>query len=154
MAITRRTDYAVRLMYELAQLPTGATLSVRDLCAAADVPDNFGTSIMTYLCGANLARCEGYNSHLMSLALPAEQITMAQIVRASEPEFSLAQCTHEPESCSRSGHCGAHLMWLELDALVWQRLESITLAQVAANHGGTHKTPRVPSSFTGLLGIA
>lgn len=141
-------------MYELAQLPTGATLSVRDLCEAADVPDNFGASIMSYLCGADLARCEGYNSHLMSLAIPAEQITMAQIIRASEPEFSLAQCAREPQNCARSAHCGAHLMWLELDALVWQQLESITLAQVASGTTPACSTSRTPSTFTEVTGIA
>jgi Rrf2 family protein len=130
-------------MYELAQLPTGATLSIRDLCEAADVPENFGASLATYLIAAGLVRSEGYNSHLMSLARPAEEITMGQIIRASEPEFSLAQCTHEPESCNRSSNCGVHLMWIELDAIVWERLDTIALAEVAT--GTRAVAPRVAS---------
>jgi len=154
MAITRRTDYAVRIMYELAQVPTGATLSIRDLCEAADVPENFGASIVTFLLAANLVRAEGYNKSLISLAVPPEQITMAQIIRACEPEFSLSQCTHEPQECARSPHCGAHRMWLELDAIVWQRLESISLAKVAAGFPAERSASEVPRSFNGLLGIA
>lgn len=154
MAITRRTDYAVRIMYELAQIPTGATLSVRDLCSAADVPENFGASIVTFLLAASLVRCEGYNKHLLALALPPEQITMAQIIRACEPEFSLAQCTREPDECGRSGYCGAHRMWLQLDAMVWQRLENITLAQVAAGMPAERDASAASRNFNGLIGTA
>lgn len=154
MAITRRTDYAVRIMYELAQIPTGATLSVRDLCEAADVPENFGASIVTFLLAASLVRAAGYNKTSISLAMSPEEITMAQIIRACEPEFSLSQCTREPESCGRSSHCGAHRMWLELDAVVWQRLESISLATVAAGMPAEHRAPAGPRSFNGLLGTA
>lgn len=154
MAITRRTDYAVRLMYELAQLPVGATLSIRDLCEAADVPDNFGASLANYLIAAGLVRSEGYNSHLMSLARSAEEITMGQIVRACEPEFSLAQCTNDPESCSRSHYCGVHLLWKELDSMVWERLDAIALAAVATGARGTCASDRTTTGVTGLVGTA
>jgi len=154
MAITRRTDYAVRIMYELAQVPTGATLSIRDLCEAADVPENFGASIVTFLLAASLVRAEGYNKTSISLAMPPEQITMAQIIRACEPEFSLSQCTREPEACGRSSYCGAHRMWLDLDAMVWQRLESISLATVAAGMPAERSASEVPRNFSGLLGTA
>ncbi len=152
MAITRRTDYALRLMYELAQLPQGATLSIRDLCEAADVPENFGASLATYLIGAGLVRSEGYNSHLMSLGKSAREITMGQIIRACEPEFSLAQCTNEPESCSRSRHCGVHLLWTELDAVVWERLDATSLAEVATGICGSRASDRVMTGVTGMLG--
>lgn len=141
-------------MYELAQIPTGATLSVRDLCEVADVPENFGASIVTFLLTANLVRCEGYNKNLLSLAMPPEQISMAQIIRACEPEFSLAQCTREPDECGRAGYCGAHRMWLELDAMVWQRLDEITLAQVASGMQTKRGATRIPPTFSGLLGTA
>lgn len=154
MAITRRTDYAVRLMYELAQLPPGATLSIRDLCEAADVPDNFGASLAAYLIAAGLVRSEGYNSHLMSLGKHASEITMGQIIRACEPEFSLAQCTNEPESCSRSSYCGVHLLWAELDAMVWERLDATSLAEVAAGRHRSSSSDRVVADITELLGRA
>lgn len=141
-------------MYELAQLPTGATLSIRDLCDAADVPQNFGASLATYLISAGLVRSEGYNSHLMSLARPAGEITMGQIIRASEPEFSLAQCTTEPESCSRSPRCGVHLLWTELDAMVWERLDAIALADVALGAPGACAAGRVSSGGAGIIGTA
>jgi DNA-binding IscR family transcriptional regulator len=141
-------------MYELAQIPTGATLSVRDLCEAADVPENFGASIVMFLTAAGLVRNDGYNKNLLTLGFTPEQITMAQIIRACEPEFSLAQCTREPEACDRSGYCGAHRMWSELDTLVWKQLESITLARVAAGMPAETGASLMSPRFLGLLGTA
>ncbi|MDZ4166358.1 MAG: Rrf2 family transcriptional regulator [Coriobacteriia bacterium] len=133
MAITRRTDFAVRLMYELAQLPAGATLSARDLCEVADVPESFGVSLVPFLIDAGLVKTEGYRRHLLSLAEPASAITIGRVVRASEPEFSVAQCSRDPESCSRSEYCGVHEMWTHLDTIIWTHLDAITLAQVVSD---------------------
>lgn len=132
MAITRRTDYAVRLMYELALLPSGASLSLRDLCEAADIPESFGQSLATFLVEGGLIRTSGVTDHQLSLARPAAQIPMAWIICACEPEFSLAQCVREPQSCPRSPHCGAHVLWVQLDQVIWNHLRSTTLADIAS----------------------
>lgn len=120
-------------MYELAQLPAGATLSARDLCEVADVPENFGVSLVPFLIDAGLVRAEGYRRHLLSLAEAASAITIGRVVRASEPEFSVAQCSRDPESCSRSEYCGVHEMWTHLDTIIWAHLDTITLAQVVSD---------------------
>jgi Rrf2 family nitric oxide-sensitive transcriptional repressor len=120
-------------MYELAQLPAGATLSARDLCDVAEVPENFGMSLVTFLMEAGLVKAEGYRGHLLSLAGPASRITIGQIVRASESEFSLAQCSRNPQSCPRSTDCGVHEMWAQLDRIIWSHLDAITLEQVVSS---------------------
>ncbi len=132
MAITRRTDYAVRLMLELAQLPPGVTLSRRDLFEAADIPESFGLTLVELLIASGLILAGGYNGHLLSLARPASAITMASVIRASEPDFSLAQCSRDPHQCNRSGSCAAHPMWADLDMLVWQRLDGVTLGDLTS----------------------
>lgn len=131
MSITRRTDYAVRIMYELGQVPYGASLSLRDVCALADVPESFGATIAAFLTEAALVSASGLNNKLLSLARTADQINMAEIVYACEPEFSLSQCARNPLVCDRSPRCGVHDMWDELDAVVVDHLMSVTLADVA-----------------------
>ncbi|MHB1135711.1 MAG: RrF2 family transcriptional regulator [Coriobacteriia bacterium] len=134
MPITRRTDYAVRMMYELAQLPPGVTLSTKDVCEMADVPESFGVTIAAFLVETSLVSANGFRNHLLSLARPAKEITMDEIVYACEPEFSLSACVPDPLSCRRSSYCGVHSMWGALDTIVIAHLKSITLAEVA--HGG------------------
>lgn len=132
MPITRRADYAIRLVYELAQLPVGATLSTRDLCEAAEIPENFGRSLIPYLVEAGMVTTDGYRDHLLMLSRPASQIRMSDVVRACEPTFSLSECVNDPGSCARTQHCGVHRMWADLDKMVWAELESRTLADVVA----------------------
>lgn len=135
MPITRRTDYAVRMMYELAQLPPGVTLSIKDVCEIADVPESFGITISAFLVESALVRASGFRNQLLFLARPAKDITMDEILYACEPEFSLNSCVREPLSCKRSSHCGVHTMWASLDAIIVDHLSSITLAEVAHGNG-------------------
>ncbi|MBN1192808.1 MAG: Rrf2 family transcriptional regulator [Coriobacteriia bacterium] len=150
MSITKRTDYAVRLIYELAQIPEGASLSIRDLCGMADVPENFGASLVPFLIEAGMVSAEGYHDHLLSLSQPAAEITMARIIKSCEPDFSLSQCTRNPASCNRSSHCGVHVMWKDLDQIVLNHLGQLTLADVVANH----RPPLAVDSSCGMTDFA
>lgn len=152
MSITRRADYAVRLMYELAQLPQQTSLSIRDICEVADVPEAFARPLAKFLAEADMIRLSGYRGQLLALARPASEISMADLIRACEPTFSLSACTLDPPSCSRSGHCNVHRMWAALDAVVWQHLEGLTLADVAA--GGWERAMQPGAVTSGLLGTA
>jgi Rrf2 family protein len=154
MSITRRADYAVRLMYELAQLPAGISLSIKDLCDAADVPEMFGEPLVQFLAEAQLVNAAGYRSHLLSLSRPASQITMAEVVRTCEPAFSLAACAHDPNTCDRSSHRGVHRMWGALDAVLWAHLERLTLEQVARGVGLPDMIGAEAPVAPGLLGRA
>lgn len=132
MAITRRTDYAVRLMTELAQLPGGATMSLRDVCQAAEIPESFGQPLLTFLVEGGLVQTSGYGVSRFALAEPASEIPMSRIICACEPDFSIASCARDPQSCPRSSFCGAHSMWVQLDQVIWNHLRATTLAEVAA----------------------
>lgn len=155
MGITRRADYAVRLMYELAQLPAELSLSMRDLCEAAEVPSSFGAPLIQFLAEAELVRVSGHRDHLLALAVPASEITMAHIVKVSDPDFALAPCTLNPGGCSREPRCGVHRLWERLDGMIWHELEAITLEEVVTGKQ-TVGTARLAGGAlaSGLIGTA
>lgn len=150
MPITRRADYAIRLMYELAQLPADATLSLRDLCEAADVPVTFGSPLVEFLAHAGLIRTTGYRDQLLMLASPPGEIKMADIVRIADPQFSLSQCTHDADCCARTPECGVNRMWRSLELMLWQRLEITSLAHVVAG-GGTMASQPLEEAMAGTM---
>ncbi len=153
MSITRRTDYAVRIMYELAQLPPGVTLSTRDVCEIADVPESFGMTIAAFLVESELVSASGFRNQLLALARPADEITMDEIVYACEPEFSLSTCVRDPLSCKRSSHCGVHTMWVSLDTVVIDHMKSLTLAEIARGNGVSADTLSSRAAARTLGGI-
>ena len=152
LTITRRTDYGVRLMYELGKIPFGATLSVRDLCEAADVPASFGASLVPFLVDGGLVETQDSQHHLLSLARPAADISMADVICSCEPAFSLAACVDDPHSCGRSAGCGIRGMWATLDAVVWSHLRAMTLETVSSNRALPPEiyAQHLPDTRTGL----
>jgi DNA-binding IscR family transcriptional regulator len=81
---------------------------------------------------------------------------MAEIIRACEPDFSLSPCADEPDSCTRTPHCGVRKMWSSLDSLIWQQLDVLSLADVV--NGTSAQRAIVGSSATArdadLVGIS
>lgn len=127
----RRADFALRMMCELAQLPPGAHLSIRDLCQSTDVPVIFGGPLVEMLAGAGLIRAQGSRQSLLSLSLPADRITVGQIMRVAEPDFSLSQYRCSYNTCTMPAECGVHRMWLTLDDVLWRQFDALTLADIA-----------------------
>jgi DNA-binding IscR family transcriptional regulator len=141
-------------MYELAQLPSGLSMSVRDLCGVAEVPESFGEPLVGFLIEAGLVVASGYRSHLLMLARHPADITMAEVVRTCEPAFSLSPCAQDPSSCSRSPRCGVHLMWVRLDRMLWVELEQLTLQQIASGRLPEEVVSPMATVVAGLLGSA
>ena len=108
---------------------------MKDVCDIADVPESFGMTIAAFLVDSSLVSAHGFRNQLLTLARPADEITMDEIVYACEPEFSLSTCVRDPLSCKRSSHCGVHTMWASLDTIIIDHLKSITLAEVARGNG-------------------
>lgn len=131
MPKSRRADFALRMMSELAQLPPGAHLSIRDLCQATDVPVIFGGPLVEMLANAGLIRAQGSQQSLLSLARPAGQITVGQIMRVAEPDFTLSQYRCSFNTCTMPAQCGVHRMWLMLDDVLWRQFDALTLADMS-----------------------
>lgn len=143
MANNRRADFALRIMAEMAQLPPGAHLSIRDLCEATDVPVIFGAPLVETFARAGFIRAEGYRETLLSLAVPSDQITVGQIMRLVEPNFSLSQYRCSYNTCTMPAECGVHRMWLMLDDVLWRQFDALTLAEIT--------TPQSPALMTDPL---
>jgi len=127
MEITRRTDYAIRILLELARVG-GGPLSVREIAERGEVPYMFARGIQRDLLGAGLVDSRrGAKGGV--LARPAEDITLLDVVDATQPgDTSCSVCSRDPQWCSRMKDCQVHKVWSDLDALVRDQLSSKSLA--------------------------
>ena len=124
MEITRRTDYATRIMLELARLPEGDRVSARTLGDLADVTYPFARSIVTELAAAGLLDARRGPSGGVRLARPASQITLLDVVVAIEGGVRLNACVTEPGYCTRAGGCSAHAVWAQASSMLADYLAS------------------------------
>ena len=80
MEVSRRTDYAIRMLLELAR-SDGAPISVRSLAESQDVPYAFARGIQRELVAAGLVESRRGAHGGIVLARPAERISLLRCRR-------------------------------------------------------------------------
>ena len=132
MEITRRTDYATRIMLELARLPGGQRASARTLGDLAEVGYPFARSIVTELASSGLVDARRGPSGGVMLARPASQISLYDVVVAIEGGVCLNACVTQPGYCTREEGCNAHDVWAQASSLLADYLASRDLESLVS----------------------
>jgi len=132
--ISAKADYAVRAALELAASPEGEPVKGEHLAQAQDIPLQFLEHILLELKHAGLVRAKrGYRGGYW-LDRPAEEITIADVIRAVEgPLANIHEAApedlHYPGAAERLRD-----VWVAVRASLRAVLESATLAEVAEGH--------------------
>lgn len=131
MNVTARVDYAVRAMVELAAAG-GGPLKGGAIANAQEVPLSFLENILIELRHARLVRSQRGREGGYRLARPAEEITVADVIRTVEGP--IASIRSEPPNDVSYPGTAAPLrdVWIALRANMRAVLESVTLADIAA----------------------
>jgi Rrf2 family protein len=124
--ITRRTDYAIRMLLELAR-SGGGPKSVRSLASSQEVPYAFARGIQRDLTAAGIVESRRGASGGAVLARLPEDVTLLAVVRATQ-STSCAVCTSDEGWCDRMGDCVVHEVWKEADEMVSDYLGRKSLA--------------------------
>lgn len=82
MRVPQRVDYAVRGLVALAQRPAGSSVAAGDIADALSLPRRFLEQQFTALARAGLLDCRRGAGGGCSLARPADQITVSDVIRA------------------------------------------------------------------------
>jgi Rrf2 family protein len=127
MEITRRTDYAIRILLELTR-SGGGPVSVKSLAASQGVPYAFARSIQRELAGAGLVETRRGATGGVVLARDPHAISLLDVVTATQASTSCSVCTKDPGWCSRMGGCAVHEVWRHVDEMVGKYLAGQSLA--------------------------
>jgi Rrf2 family protein len=131
MRITARVDYAVRAALELAAVAPGA-LTCDKIATAQDIPSRFLQSILGDLQHARLVTSQRGREGGYRLALPAEEISIARVMRV-EQGFLAEVHGQRPEDVSYPGTAEPlAAIWVAARAAYRRVLEEVTLADVVA----------------------
>jgi len=104
MRLTQFTDYALRLLLQLASDHPGGKTTVGEASRLLGIPLNHLTKIALRLAKAGMVTAiRGRNGGLV-LSRPASQITIGQVLRITEPDFALVGCM-AGQDCSLFLNC-------------------------------------------------
>jgi len=130
--ITRRTDYAIRMLVELARLPKGERLSTKRLCDLQGVPYPFARRIMTDLSTTGLVATRRGSGGGAVLARPAAAITLLDVITLLGDDISLSACAHDESACRYAEGCEVRHVWRAAEATLARYLGSQDFATLAA----------------------
>jgi Rrf2 family protein len=131
MRVSAKADYAVRAAAELAAAEEGPIKGER-LAEAQDIPLQFLEHILLELKHHGIVRARRGAKGGYWLAKPADEVTVAEIVRAVEGPIAHVQST-PPEDIEYRGN-SEHLqkVWIAVRASLRSVLEEVTLADLVS----------------------
>jgi Rrf2 family iron-sulfur cluster assembly transcriptional regulator len=127
LQISRRADYAVRIMLELGLHNSEEPLSAVELTEYAEVSKAFLHKIVADLVKAGLVVTYKGPAGGIVLARPPAEISMLDILTAVDGPICLNTCLLRPNECPRDALCPAHLFWGRLQSIVMGELKQATL---------------------------
>jgi Rrf2 family protein len=131
MEISRRTDYGVRVIIDLAALPQDARASTQEIADRQSIPAPFLAKIISQLSQSGLVFTYRGSNGGVSLARPASEISLLHVIEALDGPVRLNRCVIEPGACPRDEHCPVHHIWAKAQADLTELLSSTTFDDLA-----------------------
>ncbi len=130
--LTRQSDYGVRAMLHLANLPYGEVVQTREIAAHEDIPGKYLPSIIRTLARAGLIRTMRGNQGGVMLSRPPEEINLREVIEAIEGQILLVQCLRSPGQCTHEDGCAFLPVCENLQNMMVGQLEGTTFADLAS----------------------
>ena len=130
MQLKITTDYAIRIVYYLACRSEVITAS--ELAYELEIPESYIPKITKKLKEANIiTACEGIKGGY-SLAKKTEDISLFDIISATEITMRLNRCLEEDRFCSRNAkqHCKVHKILLDVQQTYDNLLKGIKVSEI------------------------
>ena len=133
MRITTQAEYGLICALHLARRTDDGPVTGREIAARERLPADYVEQIMLKLRRATIVTSTRGAHGGYRLARPAHQITVRQVISASEHSTFDVHCvTHpvEAERCAESHDCSIRPVWVLLQRRVDEVLESVRLSDL------------------------
>jgi Rrf2 family protein len=153
MKVSKKTDYALRALFAIAQLK-GESISTKNLAENIDVPRRFLENIMLEMNNAGWVKSipGRYGGYI--LAKDASDITLGEVIRHFEGMIAMISCVSVSnyEPCSQENKCYFRRVFLNIRNLTAQILDKMSIA-VCLSEIPIKKDDIYNEEFIGGLGI-
>jgi Rrf2 family protein len=138
MRISAKVDYAVRAAIELAAVDRERPTKADAISRAQGIPPKFLENILADMRQSGLVRSQRGAEGGYMLARPAEEITVADVIRAVEGPMAAVR-GGRPEDVTYDGSAEPlQRVWIAVRSSLRQVAEHVTLADLAAGQLPDH----------------
>lgn len=137
MKLSTKGRYGLTAMLYLARHADERPVSLRCIASTGIQPDYLEQLLGLLRKAGLVCTCRGAQGGY-ALARPPEEITVGEVIAATEGPVRFCDCDGESEVCSWNEQCDTRHVWAMLAKEMNSLLDSITLAGVLAdlNQGG------------------
>jgi Rrf2 family protein len=130
MKLSTKSRYGTRLMLDMAQHYKEGPIHLAQVATRQGISVKYLEQIIIPLKKADYIRSVRGPKGGHTLAMAPEEITVGEIVALLEEGTSLVECSQNDKVCERSQTCLTRWLWNEAGRALFDKLYSITLADV------------------------
>ncbi len=134
MMVSTKGRYALRVMVDLSEHNTGAYIPLKDIAERQEISQKYMESIMTVLSKGGFVDALHGKGGGYKLNRNPNEYTVGSILKLTEGTLAPVACLDSGhKKCDRATNCRTLPMWIELERLVNNYLEGITLGDLSQN---------------------
>lgn len=131
LRLSKKTDYALIALKDLASGPQGGSSSAREIAARHQIPVELMAKILQRLAKRGLLESHQGIRGGYHLARPATHISVADVIQAIDGPVMVTACSDEDESCDQFSTCNVRDPLWKLKGRIVQTLAEFTLDELA-----------------------
>ncbi len=135
MQVTRQGDYGIRSVLYLARQPFKKISFVAEISEEYKIPKSFLAKILQKLVKAKIVRSYRGVKGGFSLARPAREISLLEVLEAIEGKICMNICLHEKKKCQFSKHCPVSPVWAVAQARFSEILKKTNFDELSRQKG-------------------
>ena len=143
MQLTQYTDYSLRVLIYLAKKPDGLA-TVSEIAEYHGISRNHLVKVIHNLATKGFITTTRGRNGGMVLSRPASKVTLGDVVRATEPNFNIAECFNAANNCCViTTTCGLKSIFREAQMGFIRAMDKYTLADAVARDKPLEKPMRI-----------
>lgn len=131
MVVSTKGRYALCVLIDLAEHQNGSYISLKEVAERQEISEKYLESILKVLVQDKLLKGLRGKGGGYKLSLSPEQITVGRVLRLTESVLAPSICVGDgTDKCPKMSVCRTAPLWKNLDDLINNYLDSISLADL------------------------
>ncbi len=131
MKLSAKARYATRIMTRLARAHGDRSWRTSEIAAAEKISTDYVAQILISLKRAGLVESQRGMQGGFTLARIPSEISVADVIEATEGPFSLAPCSGRRQNCERTSVCVTQSVWSGAAEVLRNYFMAISVQQLA-----------------------